>query len=135
MYDIPLPETIHFANRPLGEPYACGLVGYPNGPTIPNATDPERVRGCVICEAEATAATYGVDKKLVAIFMGCGCEITSHAPKDTPGVVMVPHSCIDHGGYFIGEHPDALEHSIIVAPDEEVRRIWKDTLDELDPEP
>ena len=134
MNDTSPPGNVHFANRPLGEPYACGLVGYPNGPSIPNAIDPEMVSGCAVCEAEATVAMYGVQKKLVAIFMGCGCEVTSHAHQDAPGVVMVPHSCFDHGGYFIGEHPDAPEYSVIVAPDEEVRRIWQETLDELDPE-
>ena len=127
MKDRTTQETVHFVNRPLGEPYACGLMGYPNGPSVPNSNDPEFINGCVICEAEATVLKATTEKNLVAIFMECGCEVTTHAPKTEPGVVMAPHSCADHGGYFIGEGPSDAQYHVIVARDDEVRRLWQET--------
>ena len=124
-------EPVHFAPNPPCQPYACGLTGYPEGPTVRSTNDPEMVRGCVVCEAEAIARMATSEKNLHAIFMGCGCELTSYTPREGPGVVMVPHSCIRHGGYIIGEHPDEPEYSVILASDEEVRQIWDETLREL----
>ena len=125
------PGTVHFANRPFGEPYACGLTGYPNGPKTPHPTDPERATCCAVCEAEAIAYMGHAQENLLAIFMGCGCEVTSYIPRETPGVVMAPHSCVVHGGYYLGECPDAIEYSVISASDDQVRQIWKETLCEL----
>ena len=127
MKDRTNQETVHFANRPLGEPYACGLMGYPNGPAVPNSDDPEFINGCVIREAEATVLMATTAKNLVAIFMECGCEVTTHAPKTNPGVVMAPQSCVDHGGYSFGEGPRDAPYHVIVAGDDEVRRASQET--------
>ena len=132
MSNTRLAEIVHYVIRPLGEPYACGLLGYPNGPTVHNTNDPEMVHGCVICEAEATAQIASSEKNLVAIYMDCQCELTNYAPKESPGVVMVPHSCINHGGYHIGEHPSKQQYTVIIAEDDEVRKIWQATINDIE---
>ena len=131
MSQDPISEAIHFATRPFGEHYACGLVGYPNAPQVPHSNDPELVQGCVVCEAEAVAFMATNHKNLMAIFMGCGCEITTYIPKEEPGVVMAPHSCIDHNGHFIGGGTDDEEYNVIIATDEQVRQIWHETIQDL----
>ena len=131
MSQDPLPQTIQFAIRPFAEPYACGRIGYPNAPQVPHSNNPEFVKGCAVCEAEATAYMATNHQNLIAIFMGCGCEFTSYAPKEQPGVVMAPHSCIDHNGHFIGEGTDDEQYTVIVATDEQVRQIWRETVQDL----
>lgn len=129
MPDPAAARAVHFAPHPEF-PFPCGLSPNDHLQHQARTLDPELVRGCAVCEAAAIAAMSGAHKNLFAIFMGCGCELTSYALKE-PGVVMVPHRCQDHGGYPIGQHPDQPDMQVLVAPDDEVRRIWRETLDEF----
>ena len=53
-----------------------------------------------------------------------------HAPPADIDITR-KHSCADHGGYFIGEGPNDAQYNVIVAGDEEVRRVWQETKHEF----
>ena len=131
MKDKPIPEPVQFASSTHGEPYACSLVGYPNSPSMPHDIDTEMVNGCAICKAEATAYMATSQKNLVTIFMECGRELASYAPKDSERVVIAPRNCIQHGDYIIGQDPDLPQYDVIFAPDDAVSNIYREPINEL----
>ena len=71
------------------------------------------------------------NEKLWAIFIECGCELKAPPTREGSGVVIVPHKCIDHGGYYIGEDPYERDVCVLFAPDDEVRQIVEESLDAL----
>ena len=121
-------EIIHFLNNSIDGSFACSKTIHENVLCSP---DPEYVKGCVLCEAEATVFMKTNNKNLFAIFAECGCEVTSYAPKPNNCTIIVPHSCINHNGYIIGEHPDNPDTTAIFANDEEVRQLYKKVIKEL----
>ena len=125
------PDVIHFV---IGAPWthaACGIVGYPWVQGVSMSSEPDNVKGCLVCEVEAMAFKAENEKTLVAIFLGCGCEVTSYSASEGRGIVMAPHRCHDHDGYFLGEGPPSAEYMVVYVSADEARDLCQDVLDTL----
>ena len=123
-----LPEIIHYSTGSPNEPYACGLVIKAGDTTVPHTSQPELVKGCVVCMAAAHLRMSQSEPDVMAIFAICGCEVKGYLERPPDGIIVAPYPCFEHGGYFLGEGPGQV--AVIYASAEEVRTIVRESLEE-----
>ena len=115
-------ETVHYA--PEGkrdkDPCICGITWARGGPDLSRTPDPELVSGCAVCVSAAASEPRRIDTHCAyediedlldsAVYGGGGwvlftCGRIMGIVELVPQVQRIPHSCIDCGGYIIGDGP------------------------------